>query len=140
MAKNTAAEIVDLGFTKEMFGIKSDIEFTPFLDKVLAIQGGLLSGRIGAASYASATSPAQDYVKQAEACVVAAELCRRRILRLATESKTEDGTDAKKLRTTRKEFIEEAEALIVKINAGTATDGSGFASGVSVSSHFAEDA
>ncbi len=140
MAKNTAAEIADIGFSKEMFGKTTATDYTNFLTAVIASQESLLSGRIGAAAYASASSPTQEYIKQAAACVVAAELCRRRILRLTQEAKNEDGTDAKKLRSSRKEFIAEAEELIVKINAGGTIDGTGFASGVNVSSHFAEDA
>lgn len=140
MAKNIASEIADIGFSKEMFGKTAPADFTTFLTAVISSQESLLSGRIGAAAYASVSSPTQEYIKQAAACVVAAELCRRRILRLTQDANNEDGTDAKKLRTSRKEFIAEAEELIVKISAGGTIDGTGFASGVSISSHFTEDA
>lgn len=139
MAKNTDEEIADLGFTYQMFGRDSEVDFKKYLDGVLATQSALLSGRIGLSAYESTLVPTKDYVKQAEACVVAAELCRRRILRITTESGSEDGTDAKKLRTSRHEFLAEAETLIAKIVAGVTSDGEGFASSVNISSHFSGD-
>ncbi len=135
MPKTTASEIKDLGFNPQMFR-KEDNTFDAYLDDVITEKSVILQGRIGSTTYASSTSPTKDYVKRAEKCLVAAELLQRRINFMLGNVEGEEGSDLAKARQSKKEYLEEAEALIVKIVAGITTDNDNFTSGVLETSHF----
>lgn len=137
MPKTTASEILDLGFTPEMFR-KNDSTINAYIDAVIIKKSKILEGRIGSTSYASATSPTQDYVKRAEECIVAAELLQRRINVIVGNLEGAEGLDLFKIRRNREEYVEEAEALIQKIVSGVTADSSVFATGVLETSHFNE--
>lgn len=137
MPKNTTADITALGFTPAMFAL-DDTEWTTMVTDLIAEQSGLLEGRIGSTSYASATNPTAVYVKRAEKCLVAAELCQRRFVIISQEIQAADGMDAFKLRKTRQEYLDEASSLIDRIVNGQSSDSSGYSGSVATSSHFAE--
>ncbi len=139
MAIPSGAEIAEMGFTPEMFGKKDDSELLRMLKGLVTEHGGLFSGRIGSGSYAAISEPINSYVKRSIKCLVAAELCQRRINRLAQEAKLEDGKDANKMRRSKSEYLTEVELLVGKIETAAGGD-DGFAIGSVVTSHFAEDA
>lgn len=139
MSKPTSNEIAEMGFSHEMFGLADNAAFTMMLKGMITEQGNLLSGRISAATFASTTEPTSSYVKRALKCVVAAELCQRRINRLGQETKLEDGSDAKKMRQNRVDYLTEADLMISKVEAA-ASNSNDFAVGAVITSHFAEDA
>lgn len=140
MPKNTAQEIIDLGFIKEMFKYekKTDAEFVTYVDAVIASQALSLEGRIGSTAYASATSPMKDYVKRAELCLSASEMWLRRInIILSSVPVTADGVNTKAEREQRQAYLDEVNGgLIEKIVVGATADSSSFASGVLTTSHF----
>ena len=139
MGAPSTSEIAEMGFTAEMFGKSSDSDLQAMIKGMITEHGGLLSGRIGATAYSSTSQPTATYVKRTLKCLVAAELCQRRINRLAQEVKQEDGTDANKMRKQRLDYLAEAEILIGKIEEGNGASND-FASSPVVTSHFAEDA
>ncbi|WP_020675555.1 hypothetical protein [Geopsychrobacter electrodiphilus] len=138
-AKVTATEIIEMGFSPEMFG-SNTAGFPAFLTSVITEQSEILAGRVGATAYDSTTAPTRTYVKRAEKCLICAELFQRRFVRIAQDIKLGDGIDAFKLRRTQEKFEADAEMWISKIASGTTTDGTGFSSGVAISSHFDGDA
>lgn len=135
MAKVTAQQIKDLGFTAEMFRKGSDIDLTAYIDGVIAEQSALLSGRIGAATYDSTASPDKENVARAEKCLTAAELCDRRI-NVLLDQVTDEGREipTKSVERQRDKYRDEAERLFPGCT-GVNTSG-GFASGVVETSHF----
>ncbi|NOQ51726.1 MAG: hypothetical protein GQ578_05875 [Desulfuromonadaceae bacterium] len=139
MSVPSAADITNMGFGYQMFGRESASDLNLSIKAMIAEHGALLSGRIGATAYASTTEPTSTYVKRAIKSLVAADLCQIRINRLAQEVKLEDGTDATKMRRQRKDYLDEAELMINKIEA-TASNSNDFAVGTVITSHFDEDA
>ena len=137
MPKITTADITALGFTAAMFAL-DDTDWTTMATDMIAEQAALLEGRIGSTSYAATSNPAAAYTKRAEKCLVAAELLQRRFVILSQEVQTANGLDAFKIRRTRQEYIDEANALIERIVNGQASDSSGYSGGVATSSHFAD--
>ena len=123
MSKNTAQEIIDLGFAGVMFRKQNETDFGLFLDAVLAEQALILEGRIGSAAYTVATSPQKDYVKLAEKYLVAAELMSRRITvvcEAAVGSGEKPRTDDEQKQ--RNDYRDRANEWITKIVDGSATD------------------
>jgi len=137
MAKVTAQEIVDLGFTPEMFKKTDDGGLLNFVDDIIAEQSLILQGRIGSTYYNSTSSPTKDYVKRAEKCMVTAEVIQRRInIILGNVVGAGQPIDILHEGTQKKIYKEEADSLIEKIIAGGTSDSSDFASGVLITSHF----
>ncbi len=137
MAKVTSQEIIDLGFTPEMFQKVDDGSFELLLSGVINEQSLILSGRIGTSSYGSASSPIKDFVKLAEKNLVAAEMVRRRInIVLGNISGSGKEINTSNEKSQRDQYIKEAEDYIAKIVNGASQDSSYFASGALVTSHF----
>ncbi|GAB63100.1 MAG: hypothetical protein DWB56_06740 [Candidatus Jettenia sp.] len=137
MGKNTAQEIIDLGFIREMFRKEDDAALSTFIDGVISEQTKILEGRIGSAAYASVISPVQDYVKRAEKCLAAVELIGRRIMILLSNVPgAGQAVDIRSEERKRDYYMNEAHALIAKIVAGVTADGDGMGFGVVESSHF----
>ncbi|MEW6115659.1 MAG: hypothetical protein AB1553_02005 [Nitrospirota bacterium] len=139
MAKVTNQEIIDFGFTKDMFRQSDENAFKSYVDSIIAEIAAILSGRIGEALYSSAISPTAEYVKRAEKCLVAAEMLQRRINFYLGSVDGTEGLDLFKVRRQREEYVTEAETLIAKIVAGVTTDSSSFSFGTVTTSHFVED-
>ncbi len=137
MSVPSAYSIVNMGFSFQMFGFSSEADLNLTIKDALVDHGHVLSGRIGVATYASTEQPISTYVKKALSCLVAADLCQMRINRLAQEVKQEDGSDAKKMRQQRADYLNDAEKWIGKIEALAATSND-FAVGCVTSSHFEE--
>jgi hypothetical protein len=137
MSAPTAAEIISMGFSYQMFGLESEFDLDLNVNNLLSEHSAMLAGRIGATTYAATTNPTATYVKRSLKCLVAADLCQMRINRLAQEVKQEDGTDAAKMRKQRLDYLAEAEQLISKIETVTGSSND-FAFGTVVTSHFDE--
>lgn len=137
MAIPTAAQIINMGFSFQMFGFKTEDELTPIIDALITEHGALLSGRIGATAYASTIAPTATYVSRAVKCHVAAELCQMRINKLAQEVKQDDGKDANKMRKQRLDYLSDAELMTSKIEALAGDDD--FAIGAVITSHFEDE-
>ncbi len=131
-----AQDLRDLGFIPEMFQGQNAGTFDAWLMGIIAEQDAILSGRIGAAVYASAVEPVPTYVKRAEKCLCSAELYQRRLNRLA--GNTDEGIAAlvSALKKSLQGYLDEAESLIAKLANGTTSDGADFAGGYLESSHF----
>jgi len=139
MAKNTADDINGLGFTAEMYGETAKPDFLVFIDGVISEQSVILEGRIGASIYGTTESPAKDYVKRAEKCLVAAELVQRRInIILGNAVGAGHEIDISHEAAQKKAYLDEAERWIGKIVGGQTSDSGDFASGVLITSHFRE--
>lgn len=136
MAKVVVEEINDLGFIAEMFG-KDAAAFDALISDVITEQAIILEGRVGADLYASTASPAKDYVKRAEKCLVAAEMVRRRITTIlgnvtgAAFPISTSGEDRQK-----QAYMDEADMWISKVIVGATTDSNDFASGTVLTNHF----
>lgn len=132
MAKVTNTDIIILGFTKEMFRQATDDSFEEFIDDVITEQSAILSGRIGSTIYASTTSPAKDYVKRAEKCLVTAEMLQCRI-NIIVGNVTGAGQEFDTLNEAKQKaaYIDEADKLVIE----KLSDGD-FASGVLETDHF----
>lgn len=133
----TAADIVAMGFVFQMFGYSTEEDLNTLLTELIAEHGVILSGRIGATAYGTSDQPTSTYVKRSLKCSVAADLCQMRINRIAQDIKQEDGSDAKKMRQQRQDYLNESELWIGKIEV-SAGSGNDFAVGTVVTSHFAE--
>ena len=138
MGVPSAANIISMGFSFQMFGFISETELNLTIADLITEHGALLSGRIGATAYASTTNPTATYVKRSLKCLVAADLCQMRINRIAQDVKQEDGTDAAKMRKQRLDYLAESEQMIGKIEttAGASND---FSFVSVITSHFDED-
>lgn len=137
MPKITAQEIIELGFGPGMFKLTDESEFSDFVGSIISGQSIILQGRIGTTVYDSATSPTKDYVKQAEKCLVAAELVQRRInMILGNAPGAGREIDISHEGAQRKVYRDEAEAWIAKLIGDITSDSNDFASGVLVTSHF----
>jgi hypothetical protein len=79
MAKVTAAEIMNLGLTYQMFGKASSAELETSIDAVIAERSAILQGKVGSSMYDSTSPPTFDYLKRAEKCLVMADLLGIRI-------------------------------------------------------------
>jgi len=137
MAKITNQDIKDLGFTRELFNRKSDTEFNTFIDGAISDEAASLEGRIGSTQYASADVTTAKYVKNAEKCLVAAEMVQRRInviLSANVGAGKEFSTSAE--RQQRKDYLDKAEEWISKIVNSVTTDVQTFSTGALVTSHF----
>lgn len=138
MPKIESQDIINLTFVPEMFG-KTSANFGAYIDAVIANQGKILEGRVGASNYALTTSPAKEYLTRAELCLVAAEMIQRRMNRiLGNVVGTGNALDITMERKQRQDYLDEAEEIIQKIVSGVTADSSDFASGVLETSHFAE--
>lgn len=119
MAKVTSTDIIDLGFTKEMFRKATDDDFEEFIDDIIAEQAAVLEGLVGTSAYASATSPTKDYIKRAERCLVAAELVQRRInIILANVTGAGQEIDVTSEGSQKKQYADEADRWINRISNG----------------------
>jgi|GEM_PF-5186960 len=78
MAKITAQNLIDMGFTGEMFGPEADA-LEGFFEDVIDEQAADLAVRLGDI-YASADADTARAVRTAEKALCAAELVRRRIV------------------------------------------------------------
>jgi hypothetical protein len=131
-----------LGFTKEMFDILADNDFTTFVSGIITEQSILLEGRIGTLVYNTATEPTLTRVSRVEKCLTAAELLDRRInKRLVNVQAGGVEFDVASERKQRDDYLAEAETIINKnlLVVFTTRDGvesSDFANGVLVSTHF----
>jgi hypothetical protein len=131
-----------LGFTKEMFDIPADADFTTFVSGVIAEQSILLEGRIGPLVYNTAADPTLTRVERVEKCLTAAELLDRRInKRLVNVQAGGQEFDVNSERKQRDDYLTEAETIINKnlLVVFTTRDGvesSDFANGVLVTTHF----
>ncbi len=134
MGLPTAQNIISMGFSGRLFGLDDD-DFTIALPELIAEHGALLSGRIGAAVYATTVEPTVTYIARAVKCLVAAELCQRRINRLANEVRQEGSKLIDELRAHRHDYLREAETMIDKIEA-VAGANDDFAVGCVITSHF----
>jgi hypothetical protein len=130
--KASPSSIKDLGFIAEEFGTPPD--FDAFLQAVLDEQEALLSDRVGTATVAN--SLLATHVVRAEKCLTAAELLQRRINRLASSIDADTASVMSTLKKARQDYLDESERIILKLAAGSVTDGADFASGVCVTSHF----
>jgi hypothetical protein len=137
MSKTTAQEIIELGFAGEMFKKTNESEFSDFITGIISERSLILQGRIGTTVYDNAESPTKDYVKQAEKCLVAAELVQRRInIILGNAVGAGHEIDISHEGAQKKAYRDEAEDYIAKLTGGITSDVSDFASGVLVTSHF----
>lgn len=142
MAKVTNADIIALGFTKDMFHQITDQLFATYIDAVIAEVSDILSARVGAATYASTTLPTSVYVKRAEKCLVAAEMWDRRmniLMGAIVGTNLINAQGGKELLTTyekkqRDDYLAEAEGWLGKILS------SDFATGSVLSTHFEDPA
>ncbi len=138
MAKVSEQEVIDLGFTPEMFR-KSDEGLTTLVAEIIEERASHLLGRLGS-SYDSSNTTIQESVKRAEKCLVAGELLERRInIILGNVHGAGEEISTKNEEKQRGRYLAEAEKLIQKIVEGITTDSSDFAMGVLQSSHFDED-
>ena len=135
MTKTSPKTYMDMGFIKEMFSGAEDL--SAFLKVAIDEQAGLLSDRIGEARYNSSVASIGRQVTRAEKCLVAAELCRLRKVKLVGVAKA-NGEEAKttELNTQIKDYKDEAELWIGKVLAGSTSDADDFASGALVTDHF----
>ena len=139
MAKATSQEIIDRNFVAEMFG-KTSANFGAFVDTVIAEQSKILEGRVGVSSYALTTSPAKEYIARAELCLTAAEMIQRRMNRiLGNVVGTGNALDITMERKQRQDYLDEADALVLKIVSGITADSDDFAFGYVKASHFGDD-
>lgn len=138
MAKVSAADIKALGFTYGQFNLAAQ-DFDAWIDAAIAEQAVILEGRIGSTLYAASAASTAAYVKRAEKCLVAAELYQRRAVAIAGNAQPngEEPVTAS-IDAQQKKFRAEAQELIDRLVDGAAADSGGFASGVTVSSHFEE--
>ncbi len=152
MAKITRTDIIGplgLGFTQELFSViaATAAAFDTLVDAVIAEVSLELEGRIGSALYADATVPNATYVKLVEKYLTAAEMLSRRI-NIVLGSKQGKGEDIsidaeqKQLQAYLDKVYGNQKAnppvigLIEKIVSGSLVEGTGFASGSLVTSHF----
>lgn len=125
----TENDILALGFTAEMFPTTSD--FSAFLVGKISAESALLSGRIGAALYATTAEPKRTYIHRAEERLVAAELVQVRITTMMGNAIPDGEIDpTTTLRKQRKDFLDEAETLIEKILSGSDSDSVDYSGGV----------
>lgn len=137
MAKVTPVDIIDLGFAPEMFRRTDESDLADYIESVITEQSAILEGRIGAAAYASISSPAKDYVKRAEKCLTAAELVQRRINIILNNSIGAGmEIDISHEGAQKKAYKDEANMWIDKIISGMTSDGSDFVLGVLETDHF----
>ena len=123
MGKTTEKEIIDLGFKSGMFAKENDDLFKAFIKDIIAEQTAILEGRIGATNYASATSPTQEYVKQAEKYLVAAEMLQRRInIILEKVVPAGEDLDTRSVERQMERYRKTADAWIQKITDGVTAD------------------
>ena len=140
MPKVTAQEIIDLGFTASMFRLANDTELAAVISSVITEQAAMLEGRLGSSIYDAATTPESTYVKRAERCLVAAEMMSRRITVIAESVLASGDERTARVETAQmKRWEAQAEALIRKLVSGVTTDTGNFATGVTTSTHFADD-
>lgn len=138
MAKVTATDVEKMGFKPAMFDEDAAGFVTLLTDETTGVipeQSALLQGRIGATRYASTDVITAALVKRAEKALVAADLYQIRFNRIAETIDDSDGEDATKLRRTQEKYLAEAEMLIGRIVAESASDSSDYAGGVVESTH-----
>jgi hypothetical protein len=85
--------------------------FTTFIDKIITKKSTELAGLLGTSVYDTTNEPQQSWVKEAEECMVAAELLLRRINLKASNIDGKD-MDAFKLRRNMKHYKERYKELI----------------------------
>ncbi len=142
MAKITRDDIIGptgLGFTQAMFKplVSDETQFGNLVDAVLAEKAEELEERVGSSVYADAAN--LRYLKNAERCMTAAELLRRRItILLANVTAAGDPirTDAEQAQM--KDYLAQAETWISKLAQGVTADSptGEFACGALITSHF----
>jgi hypothetical protein len=134
--KNTPEEIIaSAGFDNTMFKKDSETELNGFVETIISEQADLLACEIGEL-YDSIDTPYPVYVKRAEKCLIIAELIRRRInVILGSIPGVGREIDLTPEQTQRDKYLEEAEALILRIKSGS-FDESGFSFNTEINSHF----
>jgi hypothetical protein len=138
MAKTIPDDYIDLLLKSEMF-MKDATAFPAFLEGVIDEQAEILEGRVGSTAYASATKPQSTYVKQAEKCLVSAELLIRRKNRIleTVTANSQEPPDLSGLDSQITLYANKAEGWIGRVASSTSADsGDDAASGVVVSDHF----
>lgn len=140
MSKIARADItgaLGLGFTQSMFSsiASTAVLFDSLVDAIIAEEASRLEERVGSAAYALAANIV--FLKNAEKCLTAAELIRRRINALLGIAQTAgQEVSAENERRQRKDYLDEAETWIGKVSQGVTTDGPEFSCGSLVTSHF----
>jgi hypothetical protein len=111
-------DILDLGFVPGMFHVSAAQDLESLIAGVITDQSAILAGRIGQATYGEAQSPLADYVRRAEICLCAAEMCSRRINKLlAAAHPNGDQLETQPIERQKKAYLDEAENLIDMIEA-----------------------
>ncbi|MCP4747296.1 MAG: hypothetical protein GY874_14320 [Desulfobacteraceae bacterium] len=120
----TVQDILNLGFSADMFSPESEPELESIIKEVIAVQGAILSGRIGSESYNDKQAPVVSYVRRALICLCGAEMCSLRINAvLSTIQQSSDQDETAPIRKQKKDYQREAEKLIDLIEAeGQASD------------------
>ncbi len=122
----------------EMFG-KNDTTYPDFVQGVIDDQAEILEGRVGSTAYASASKPKSTYVKQAEKCLVSAELLIRRKNKILENvaANGQEPLDTTALDSQIQLYAGKAEGWISRVVSDTSADaGDEMASGVVVTTHF----
>ena len=144
MPKITSQDIIDLGFSAEMFDREDDPDL--FFTPLIAEQSAILQGRVGADAYAVAASPTVDYVKRAEKVLVALELLSRQKNRILNNATAYGDQRTEAIRAINEaiadyrnelEGTRDTQGLIAKISAGATESACVF--GVLETSHFGDD-
>lgn len=116
-------------------GAAQKTPFTDFIQPVINTKSTELKNRVGATAYDNAD--VADDVKRAELCLVAAELFRRRINIVLLMVQPGITVNTKPEQDQIKNYSDEVnDVLIPKIIEGSPTEGSDFATGALVTSHF----
>lgn len=136
-SKVTPQDMKDLQFFSEQFG--AQVDFDTFLQAIIDRQESLLSGMIGADTFNSETAVVAERVKLAATNLVAVELFRRRINRLAGNADEQTAVIIKVLQTSKNDYQTEADGVISRLATSPEESLSdGFSSGVTVSEHYVE--
>jgi len=136
MSKIEPQNIKDLQFFAEQFGSPADFE--AFLQGIIDTQEKQLSGLIGSDTFDSAEIVIADRVKLAATYLVAVELFRRRINRLAGNADEKTAVIIKVLQSSKNEYQADANAVIEILSSPSPESAmsDGFSSGVTISDPF----
>ena len=134
MAKITSKDLINLGFTQELFHKDVTGDFETFIEEIIAEISINLQNKVGATTYASTISPTKDYIKNTEKCLVAAELLQRRINIVLGDTSVEgEARDVKNERQQRNDYLNKASDWFMKISPLTANE---FSTEMLETSHF----
>ena len=137
VAKISAADIINLGLTEEMYNaVLNGTAFESLIGGIIENKASALEGRIGSALYTTTAQPNAANIKRAELCQIAAEMVQIRINIILGEIKGRgQEVDVRYLPefTQRKAYLDEAEGLLSNLTI------SGYSGGVCVTSHFGRE-